>query len=526
MKKAIFLLLLICLAASTSPAGDEDILGAGQKEPTEGILEVLDIAYLIIIPMMFAMIALAAAAYVIGHIFGAETRAKANVWAQGMLASVGISALVLIMLSIIVPAWQTGGVPGGTIVTATPGGGEVFVGGMLGELARISEMALTVLTVVFVVLAAATYAIGQVSGAETRARAVVWATGLLSGAIVSAVIYVLLFQVLTPLGATVFRGTAVAPYASVIITVTFFVSFIILITYMVSKVFKIPEWEAYLSIELGNLMSSFLIVLFVTGMFAAGGVFSAVYAQDLSPPRAALEFVSDILNSVLKGVFDTYQIQACTSILSTISRRIGEFVLTQTYKVFPGVDTFVSITNVIAFGLVSVYGSLSAQVALLYLIDATMIHFVLPAGLILRFFPPTRDAGAFLISLAFGLQIIFPTCYLINKMILEDLGITEYETPTAIIQSVCGPFKFAAYGIAFNPATNPLSVLPGFGPVLTILGRFFSEATLNFISMSEFIVWMKRISTLSLLSLFMPALSMLITVAFINAMTKFIVAKV
>ncbi|MBU0532570.1 hypothetical protein KKB44_03690 [Candidatus Micrarchaeota archaeon] len=41
-----------------------------------------------------------------------------------------------------------------------------------------------------ILLAGATYAIGQLLGAETRARASVWATAMLTGAIIGAVIYI------------------------------------------------------------------------------------------------------------------------------------------------------------------------------------------------------------------------------------------------------------------------------------------------------------------------------------------------
>ncbi|MBI2080063.1 hypothetical protein HYT84_04825, partial [Candidatus Micrarchaeota archaeon] len=43
-----------------------------------------------------------------------------------------------------------------------------------------------------VVLAAIVYAVGQVMGAETRARASVWATAMFTGAIVGALIYILM----------------------------------------------------------------------------------------------------------------------------------------------------------------------------------------------------------------------------------------------------------------------------------------------------------------------------------------------
>ncbi len=44
---------------------------------------------------------------------------------------------------------------------------------------------------IMILLAGATYAIGQILGAETRARATVWATAMLTGAIIGALIYML-----------------------------------------------------------------------------------------------------------------------------------------------------------------------------------------------------------------------------------------------------------------------------------------------------------------------------------------------
>jgi hypothetical protein len=47
-----------------------------------------------------------------------------------------------------------------------------------------------------VVSAAAVYSIGQIMGAETRARASVWATSMFNGAIIAALIYLLVPYVL------------------------------------------------------------------------------------------------------------------------------------------------------------------------------------------------------------------------------------------------------------------------------------------------------------------------------------------
>jgi hypothetical protein len=358
---------------------------------------------------------------------------------------------------------------------------------------------------------------------------------LLSGAIVTAVIYVLVFQILSQFRSSFFSGTCgLSIYGDIIIYVAFFVACFILITYLVSRVFKLPEWEAYLSIEMSNLLASFLIVVFVLGLFAAGNAIASTYVPGTSvpgpcgttPPQAAIGYMRDVVQySVFQGMYDVYQIQACTSVLSTFSRRIGEYVLTQTYKVFPGLDTFVSITNVLSMGLITVYGSLSAQIALLYLVDGTMEKFILPAGLILRFFPPTRDAGAFLIALAFGFQIIFPTTYLINKQIFEEIGGKPYPSQFLAVSYLCGG-SYVAWGILLNPTNMIFGNIPG-GPAMgTFLAQVMSESTIQATYMSYFLPVMQNVAALSLLALFMPALSMVVTIAFINAMTKFIVSKV
>ena len=49
---------------------------------------------------------------------------------------------------------------------------------------------------VLIVLAAVVYAAGQVMGAETRARASVWATSMIVGAVIGIIIYVLIPPIL------------------------------------------------------------------------------------------------------------------------------------------------------------------------------------------------------------------------------------------------------------------------------------------------------------------------------------------
>ena len=59
-----------------------------------------------------------------------------------------------------------------------------------GSLCKSSLSILAIGAIVLIVLAAIVYAVGQMLGAETRARATVWATAMFTGAIIAAIIFV------------------------------------------------------------------------------------------------------------------------------------------------------------------------------------------------------------------------------------------------------------------------------------------------------------------------------------------------
>jgi hypothetical protein len=67
---------------------------------------------------------------------------------------------------------------------------------------------LAVGVMLMIILAAVTYAVGQLLGAETRARATVWATAMMTGAIFGALIYVLVPYILNIIDSADFSSTA------------------------------------------------------------------------------------------------------------------------------------------------------------------------------------------------------------------------------------------------------------------------------------------------------------------------------
>lgn len=74
---------------------------------------------------------------------------------------------------------------------ADGGGATENIRNTLTQFCTLATTVLAAAIVVMIIMAAVIYAIGQVLGAETRARASVWATAMLTGAVIGAVIYIL-----------------------------------------------------------------------------------------------------------------------------------------------------------------------------------------------------------------------------------------------------------------------------------------------------------------------------------------------
>ena len=92
------LLALLLLSLALAAAADAPVFTGPSGEPVSVISAEINTVLQVAIALMFTMVVLAAVVYVGGQFFGAETRAKATVWAQGMIVAVGVSAAVIFML--------------------------------------------------------------------------------------------------------------------------------------------------------------------------------------------------------------------------------------------------------------------------------------------------------------------------------------------------------------------------------------------------------------------------------------------
>lgn len=290
----------------------------------------------------------------------------------------------------------------------------------------------------------------------------------------------------------------------------------IAILYMASKFLGRPQLTAYANVELNQLIASvaILIMAFFAWNFAV--IFSnAVSGADETntPIDISVAFLNKVVNKgVLPTYFDLVRTEVVLSYFNSLEYRMGPGVWNWTTKAVPGLEPILSVVRMLIFTYTALYGTLSVQIVVFRFIDALMYSYLLPAGVVLRFFPPTRDAGVFLIVMAIAFQCFFPMLYAINSAALDEMwslhGWSDGYDPQAEDVAYTDGLKSAA-GDVMEAGNTIAAALPIFQP--------FSFLT--------FIPTLDRVAQISLVALFLPAFSMGLTIAFINSTTKFITGK-
>lgn len=325
--------------------------------------------------------------------------------------------------------------------------------------------------------------------------------------------------------------------------VIFLMVLIVVVAYIASKVFNISSLEAFAKVELFELFISVLILLFAQGLFMFTDSVSFALTGGDAFDTARTFHSRVMLQGVYPAIFYCYNMINFFSVLNTFQIRPNDLVWTWTYKIAPGADVFVSIFNLLVYGLIIVMATLDAHMFILAIIEGTMEHYFLPAGILLRFFPPTRKAGVFIITLSIAFYAVYPTMYALHAAILDEIASMED----------CGFFSTSPFcGDTFKPFPTELSMfytsttvstpfvigsivggvsrlvdfLPGGSLIQTFAGFMASEAFIMTVQPELFSPVLAAIASLSLVTFFLPALSMVATIAFITGVSNFIEHKI
>ncbi len=197
--------------------------------------------------------------------------------------------------------------------------------------------------------------------------------------------------------------------------------------------------ELYQSIISGVMLGSFL-VLFANGGLVAQVVSSVTLSngtsfscQALMQSNAALCFASNYLSGAKQYVFMNSSYNSLMSISAGfLTSLVG---LNAVLGIIAGIKlnlviVSISFTGIIApflneiqyaiSAIVAIMVGISVESSLLTFVALTATTIILPAGLLLRTFYPTRKLGGFFIAVAIGMYVIFPLSYLFDAMMVSQ----------------------------------------------------------------------------------------------------------
>ena len=274
------------------------------------------------------------------------------------------------------------------------------------------------------------------------------------------------------------------------------------VIYMAAQLFRRPEHEGFVSIELHQLLVTVLIYITIFG--------AAVFAEEMAvrfaggdPFDIARTYLNFVTNNIASpAVQQLYGLLVLSQYFGSLTMRWGAGAWGAILLTNP---SFIVIERVVDFLLILISpftSSLMVQMGMLEVIRAVAIPFVLPAGVILRLFPPTRDASSFLIASALGFGIIFPFTYVMHNAIVRPMLDEVKNGWTA--QN--GP-EYALKSSNMNSLVNYISDNNAFN---------FWDKLFHPLVMMSFLL---------LQALFLPTLSITLTIGFIRGFSKFIGQK-
>ncbi|HNT60941.1 MAG TPA: hypothetical protein PKJ97_03115 [Candidatus Bilamarchaeaceae archaeon] len=302
----------------------------------------------------------------------------------------------------------------------------------------------------------------------------------------------------------------------------------IALLHMGSRFFSKPEMAAYANVELQNLfISAVIFVAAISIFFASEQLASSIGLKpgEKSMHDVSISFLQKVIsNGVMPAYVDLVSLDLKLSFWSAMQGRHGPTVWNFTFKQVTGLEPIISVVRILTFTLTAFLGTLSAQVVIFYLIKALM-PIVLACGVLVRFFPPARDAGTYLIVFAIAFQSFFPLLFVMNVHILDEVWAAHgWGDSYAPYMSIPKDLRVQSFGEIIPDALQAKLASMQFDPS-TVAEVFGFLPFMSFLRFAALIPFFEGIASLSLPALFLPAITMSLTISFINALTKFFTGK-
>ena len=208
------------------------------------------------------------------------------------------------------------------------------------------------------------------------------------------------------------------------------ITFLVSLAYMASKLALVPEWEAYTKSELYQLLIGIIWGVFI---FSSAIVIDEIVKNHISDLGSGYsgqtmfdiseKYLQDMICVSSSTTMKLEGIKLASQYLAGMKSRFyaSSYGWGFAFPTFPGFDVIERIVDLIQMFISPFASSLIVQNLGLQIIHATALTIVLPTGIFMRFFSPTRDAGSFLIASALAFYFVLPFCYLINAQVMYQM---------------------------------------------------------------------------------------------------------
>lgn len=272
------------------------------------------------------------------------------------------------------------------------------------------------------------------------------------------------------------------------------------LAYMFAQFFKRPEIEQMVSSELYQLFVS--IIIFVGIFSLSAGVNAAM--QELSGGKLSDPF--DAAESYLGRVSYEYTVPYLLKLelfklgvqhVSGLYYRLGPGAWSIQWPVFPGVETAERSIDFVITIMTPVASSIIAQQMGMQILRA-LCPLMIAVGVLLRIFAPTRDAGSFLIVSGFAFNFVLPFTYYIHETVVTYM------------------WNDASSGTGMGYVDHAVGIEAPGGSAGSSFNVFMQSMRFD-----QLFTPMRMLTYAMLQGLFLPSLSMIITVTFIKTTMKF-----
>jgi len=230
------------------------------------------------------------------------------------------------------------------------------------------------------------------------------------------------------------------------------------------------------------LISLIIIILLIMVLSMICNVFITLAGSD--PFLIAHSYLNSLIwDKTLNLATNAFQYSVVCQLLAAFRLQIGPGSLGVGYNPNAGARALSMCFDFIYAFFAGISASLMIQDMALSVIQAFAFRIMLPIGIIFRIFPFLRKAGGFLIALALGLYIVFPLCFVMNKMIVDSV-LSTITLP--VLETLVEPF------------------------VTTIISPFMPFALIGLYDL------MRQAAELIPQALFLPTLNLVITFTFIK----------